>query len=173
MEKSVSPAKWKSAIRVALLSVVVSLGLVGSICFNDIVPSIGGVSFSSGAQLDSVLVANSVRASSKGLKHQTTLNRNEGMLFLMPEMSTEHRFWMKDTPIPLDIVYLNEQWQVVAHDSMAPCTKDPCVLYKSPEPYQIALEVASGWVKAFGIKIGERVTFTPLPILDRLQLLFM
>jgi uncharacterized membrane protein (UPF0127 family) len=173
MGKSVSPSKWTSTIRIALVSVAVSFGLVCAICFNDIVPTIGGISFSSGAQLDSVLVANSVRSNSRGLMHQTELNRNEGMLFLLPEMSTEHRFWMKDTPIPLDIVYLDDQWQVVAHDSMAPCTKDPCVLYKSPKPYQFALELASGWVKDFGINIGERVTFTPLPVLERLQLLFM
>ena len=108
MGKSVSPSKWTSTIRIALVSVAVSFGLVCAICFNDIVPTIGGISFSSGAQLDSVLVANSVRSNSRGLMHQTELNRNEGMLFLLPEMSTEHRFWMKDTPIPLDIVYLDD-----------------------------------------------------------------
>ncbi len=51
-----------------------------------------------------------------------------GMLFVFETMG-KYGFWMKNTLIPLDMIWLNANYQVVATKTAVPCEEDPCPTY--------------------------------------------
>ena len=103
----------------------------------------------------------------------SALSSDTGMLFDMSIQSDKHIFWMKNTLIPLDIIYIDDQWRVVGIDTMMPCRAHPCRLYRSESPYKYAIETVSGWSHSKNLQIGERIKFTPFTLLQRLQLQIM
>ena len=72
-------------------------------------------------------------------------------------MCIRDRFWMKNTLIPLDIIFFDGQGRVLSSTTMAPCTADPCPYYGSVKPSQLALEVNAGLVKSRMIGEGWRI----------------
>ena len=62
------------------------------------------------------------------------------MLFVFPE-STTGGFWMKNTLVPLTIVFFDSAGKRVRKLSMVPCRKDPCPIYEPGRPYRFALEL--------------------------------
>ncbi len=103
-----------------------------------------------------VEVADTPEERAQGLMGRTHLKENTGMLFLFqkPEVL---KFWMKDTLIPLDILFFDGAATLVSHITMEPCTKDPCSLYSSTLPAAIAVEVNAGFAKKHGIGPGWRI----------------
>lgn len=81
-----------------------------------------------------------------------------GMLFVF-DQEQALGFWMKDTLIPLDILFLNKEKEIVDIQTMVPCS-DPCPMYHSREQAQYALEVNAGFAEEYGIAVGDRVSFT-------------
>ncbi len=77
----------------------------------------------------------------------------QGMLFLFekPQMVN---FWMKNTLMPLDIVYFDAQGRFLSQAGMTPCAADPCATYPSGGPVLSALELASGTIRSLGIGTG-------------------
>ena len=65
------------------------------------------------------------------------------MLFVFEEPG-RHSFWMKNVRFPLDIIFLNENMEVVDFfGNTPPCEKDPCPLYTPSEDVLFAIEVKS------------------------------
>jgi uncharacterized protein len=64
----------------------------------------------------------------------------DGMLFVFPE-DTEGGFWMKNTLVPLTIVFFDARGFRVRKLSMTPCRRDPCPLYDPGRLYRFALEL--------------------------------
>ena len=64
----------------------------------------------------------------------------DGMLFVFPETTTGG-FWMKNTLVPLTIVFFDTAGNRVRKLSMVPCRKDPCAIYDPGRPYRFALEL--------------------------------
>lgn len=89
----------------------------------------------------------------RGLMHRTELPEDMGMLFIF-EREQPLAFWMKNTLIPLDILYFDAGGQWVSSVTMEPCIKDPCRTYPAEGPAQYALEVNKGYVLAHGIGEG-------------------
>lgn len=90
----------------------------------------------------------------QGLMQRTTLAENTGMLFVFTQPQVL-QFWMKNTLIPLDILYFDADGRFTSGtDAMQPCKKDPCALYSSIEPSQYALEVPKGFRVKNGIGVG-------------------
>ncbi len=90
----------------------------------------------------------------RGLMSRTTLADGEGMLFVFKQADIL-RFWMKNTLIPLDILYFDAKGNLTnAIDHMDPCTSDPCKLYPSIEPSQYALELPAGYRVKHDIGVG-------------------
>lgn len=88
-----------------------------------------------------------------GLMFRESLPQDEGMLFIFDEES-EKVFWMKNTLIPLDMVFFDSNWTVVeVKRGVLPCKDDPCERYKSL-PARYVLEVNSG--AASGLRNGVR-----------------
>jgi uncharacterized membrane protein (UPF0127 family) len=74
---------------------------------------------------------------------------------------------MKNTLIPLDIAFWNDDERIVDIFTMEPCRKDPCPLYTPTHDYVAAVEMNAGVLRSSGIKIGDIVTFSPAPARQR------
>jgi len=106
-----------------------------------------------GIKID-VEIANTDEARQQGLMFRNSLEENEGMLFVF-DNEEKREFWMKNTFIPLDIIFLDKNMQVVSIiESMEPCKEANCPTYSSKVPATYALEVNAGFVKENNINEG-------------------
>ena len=88
------------------------------------------------------------------LMNRTGLDENEGMLFIFPAPAP-HSFRMKNTLIPLDIIWFDADFTVVDTASMVPCITDPCTVYTPKNNALSAVEIAAGEIKILSITIGD------------------
>lgn len=94
-----------------------------------------------------------------GLMYRSELDKNKGMLFSYPNEGN-YSMWMKNTLIPLDIIWINSKNQVVhVVENVKPCEEDPCASYSSPYQAKYVLEVNSGFAKDNDITPGIEITF--------------
>ncbi len=96
----------------------------------------------------------------RGLMFRRTLDEDRGMLFVFDE-EEEHSFWMKNTLIPLDMIFISGQGRVVGVVSRAePLSLTP----RTGGPCRFVLEVAGGWAAARGVAPGDRVRLENVPL---------
>ena len=89
-----------------------------------------------------------------GLMYRRDLPELHGMLFLFPRQEPQS-FWMKNTPLPLDIIFIDVTRTIV---SIAPNTTPFSEkLIPSDKPAQFVLEVNGGFCQRHGVAIGDRV----------------
>lgn len=100
-----------------------------------------------------VEIADNPMEQRKGLMFRERLLQGEGMLFVFRE-EQERNFWMKNTRIPLDILYFNAQGAFLSRASMLPCRSEPCELYPSKGNASYALEVNRGELKTVRVENG-------------------
>ena len=100
---------------------------------------------------------------SLGLMFRSALPDNRGMLFSFdPPRQTS--FWMKDVPVPLDMVFLRQGEVIAITDSAAPCAAEPCPTYgPSGQLIDQVIELRGGRVAEIGLQRGDRVDIRPLP----------
>jgi uncharacterized protein len=101
-------------------------------------------------------VANTPLKQAKGLMFVENMPRNEGMLFVF-ERESPHIFWMKNTLISLDIIWINSEKRIIDIQTANPCVKDPCQQYAPKEDSLYVLEVNANWAKTHGVKTGDYV----------------
>lgn len=91
-----------------------------------------------------------------GLMHRKDLAEDEGMLFVF-EQAQPRSFWMKNTLIPLDILYLDANAVVIDIQTMVPCPEDEeqCPTYPSAAPAKYALEINAGDAEYLGLEVGD------------------
>lgn len=93
----------------------------------------------------------------QGLMFVESMPDNEGMLFIFRSMEPR-AFWMLNTRIPLDILYLDDELRIVAWSlNTPPCRTRNCPNYPSGRPAQYVLEVNAGEMEALGVAIGDLV----------------
>ena len=77
-----------------------------------------------------------------------------GMLFLFPS-DTTGAFWMRNTPMPLSVAYLDGLGRIVSTADMQPCVDRPdCPRYPPARPYRYAVEVLRGRLTDLGLVAG-------------------
>jgi uncharacterized membrane protein (UPF0127 family) len=104
----------------------------------------------------SVEVARTPHERQQGLMHRSKLEPGTGMIFLFEEPSMQS-FWMKNTLISLDMIFIDENLVVVGVvDNTVPMTLTPC---RVDAPSQYVLEVKAGFAAHHGIGPGTKVTF--------------
>lgn len=90
-----------------------------------------------------------------GLMMRTTLAADRGMLFVFPD-TAPRGFWMKNTLIPLDILYFDAGRKLVSVQAdVPPCRADPCPIYPSTGPARYVLELPAGTAKRIGVRSGD------------------
>jgi uncharacterized membrane protein (UPF0127 family) len=96
----------------------------------------------------------------QGLMHRTSLGADAGMLFIFDETG-EHAFWMLNTLIPLDMIFLDDDGRVVGLIERAEPRSTASRGVGAPSRY--VLEVNGGWAAARGVRVGDRVRFEDVP----------
>jgi len=90
----------------------------------------------------------------RGLMFRERLAPGTGMLFVFPE-TAERGFWMKNTLIPLDMVFVDEAGVVVGVVERAEPLST--ALRGVGRPSRQVLEVPGGWAAERGVRVGDRV----------------
>ena len=105
----------------------------------------------------SVEVADTPEEHILGLMNREHLPEGEGMLFVFGDESGRS-FWMKDTLIPLDIMFVGSSMDIlnIAEDAQ-PCVADPCPLYRSSGPAMYVVEANAGFAEQHGISAGQSI----------------
>jgi uncharacterized protein len=98
----------------------------------------------------------------QGLMYRDHLADDRGMIFFFPQKG-DYAFWMKNTIIPLDMIWIDEAKKVVhvAHD-VPPCQADPCPSYPPGAEAKYVLEVAAGVAAKHHVANGDVLTFERL-----------
>lgn len=100
----------------------------------------------------------------KGLSGVSSLPDNEGMLFIFDEEG-RYGFWMKDTLLALDIIWINNEQEIVHIERNVRPESYPATYY-SPVPARFVIELNAFFTSTFNINVGDKVTIpeTKLPI---------
>jgi uncharacterized membrane protein (UPF0127 family) len=96
----------------------------------------------------------------QGLMFRKSMPENEGMLFIFPE-DDDQAFWMKNTIMPLDIIFINSDKQIVK-------------IYKNTTPYSekslpsgkkamYVIETVAGFCDKFGVAEGDKINYNYQP----------
>lgn len=104
-----------------------------------------------GSQTYTLEVANTDTTRERGLMERDSMPADHGMIFVFPE-ADELSFWMMNTRIPLEILYLDEGGQVVSIHEMKPYDRRSI---PSARPAKYAIELNLGQVKKAGVKVGD------------------
>ena len=95
----------------------------------------------------------------RGLMFREHLDPDKGMLFIFEDEGL-HPFWMKNTLIPLDIIWIDEAEKVVfISKNTQPCEQGPCPIIDPGEKAKYVLEVCGGTADKIGLTVGDRLTF--------------
>ncbi len=109
-----------------------------------------------------VAVADTPKEREKGMMGRDVLEKDHGMLFVFPEPQIL-KFWMKNTTVPLEILFFDAEGQFVNAHQMLPCEKDPCPQYASQALAGYALEVAPDFRSTNKIGVGWRLDLKSAP----------
>lgn len=104
-----------------------------------------------------VVTATTPEEHAQGLMNVQRLEANEGMLFVFgkPAMPA---FWMKNTLLPLDIIFIDKEKSVISVHTAQPCTEEHCQTYSPSREAFFVLEVNAGTAKMLNVSIGEKIT---------------
>jgi uncharacterized membrane protein (UPF0127 family) len=92
----------------------------------------------------------------KGLMYRRSMKEMQGMLFIFPEMEMRS-FWMKNTYLPLDLIYLDDQKIIVhIHENAKPRSR---ASLPSLKPAKYVLEVNAGFSARHYLKPGDKISF--------------
>ena len=105
-----------------------------------------------------VELAQSEEEKARGLMFRESLEENKGMLFIYNSPGI-YLFWMKNTLIPLDIIWISEDGKIVHIERALPCTTNECISYIPKEKAKYVLEVNYNFTERNNILLGNKVTF--------------
>lgn len=104
----------------------------------------------------SVEYAETPEKQATGLMNRKSLGKNSGMLFIFPDEKIRS-FWMKNVPIPLDIIFISTSGHINEITTMKPCLPDTeaCPAYASKNPVRFAIEINAGFTAKNHIVEGD------------------
>jgi len=109
-----------------------------------------------------VAIANDWRERALGLQYVEYLPETQGMWFIF-ENEAERLFWMKDTLIHLDIIFVDADFEIIKiHHDVPTCREEDeeqldCPNYRSAEPSQYVLELKGGTASKYGFSEGDTI----------------
>ena len=122
----------------------------------------GGSWVELGGQRYSVEVADDDAERSRGLMFRDAMPAGHGMLFIH-DREEPPAYWMKNTRIPLDILYFDDERRLVSQQrDVPPCSLgNACPPYPSDAPARYVLELNAGEAQRLGLRDGAVITFAP------------
>jgi uncharacterized membrane protein (UPF0127 family) len=106
-------------------------------------------------------VADNQTERKKGLMNRTKLGKNRGMLFVFEE-EAPRGFWMKNTLIPLDMIFLDKDKEVINIETAYPepnTSDSELKVYRSERPAKYVIEVNAGFAENNSIRPGTEVSW--------------
>lgn len=103
-----------------------------------------------------VEVADSYALREKGLMNRKELDKDSGMFFVFNKYG-KYPFWMKNTLIPLDIIWIKDNKIVFIAENVQPCKTIICPEVNPNTDANYVLEINAGLSKEFGFKIGDEI----------------
>ncbi len=95
----------------------------------------------------------------QGLMFRDRVAPGAGMLFLFPQTG-DYPFWMKNTLVPLDMIWIDETRKVVhVHADVPPCKADPCPSYPPDAQARYVLELGAGEAAKHRVITGTTLKF--------------
>jgi uncharacterized membrane protein (UPF0127 family) len=117
---------------------------------------ISGVLFVPNGTKINLEVARTPKEQEIGLMYRKVLPSDRGMLFQFPDAQPVS-FWMKNTLIPLDMVFLRQGVVQYIAAGVPPCTADPCPSYGPKTLIDTVIELRSGRAAELSLKVSDRV----------------
>lgn len=111
---------------------------------------------------DSLLVKLDVEVASTdyetqtGLMYRSSMAEKNGMLFIFDDVRM-HSFYMKNTQIPLDIIFIDENWRIASFQENAEPMNENGL--SSQVPVQYVLEVNAGLAEKWLLEVGDSIAF--------------
>ena len=126
-------------------------------CFSGLAQQQGQVCF--GDKCIKVEVVQKEEELHRGLQFRKSLDPDSGMLFVFKK-SWPYAFWMKDTLIPLDMIWMDDTRKIVhIEHNVPPCAADPCPRYQPHYEALYVLEVNAGYAAALGLQLNDQAEF--------------
>lgn len=120
-------------------------------------PTLATVKLTAGIHVITAETATTPQTRTVGLMHRERLAPNHGMLFVFEDRA-QQCFWMRNTPVPLTIAFIEDDGTIVQLADMAPKTE---VSHCSQKPVRYALEMEQGWFAKRGIAAGAKIGGLP------------
>jgi len=117
----------------------------------------GDPSVELGGKTFAVEIADTSEKQALGLMFRDNMEADKGMLFIFPN-EAPRSFWMKNTRIPLDIMYFDKELKMVSISAdTPPCKVTRCPSYPSKGPAMYVLELNAGMASKLGVGPGEEL----------------
>lgn len=143
-----------------LLSASASLALLfSSAAFAENPARFPVISLNAGMHVIKAEVASTEAQRQQGLMFRESLGPNEGMVFLF-HAPAGVCMWMKNTPLPLSVAFIDRDGRIVNIENMKPQSLDS---HCARQPVYYALEMQEGWFKQRNIKPGSIIVGLPQP----------
>lgn len=106
-----------------------------------------------------VEIADTEKEREIGLMNREYLAPNGGMLFVFGQAGI-YSLWMKNTLIPLDMIWIDENNKIIfIKENAEPCKIERCESFGSNKKAKYVLEINGGLVEDMGFEIGDGVEF--------------
>ncbi len=138
---------------IALAFAMATLLLPAVVTAKDAAMTLPTLALKVGAQSVLAEVAATEETRQKGLMFREKLPKNTGMLFVFTEVGY-HAMWMRNTPLPLAVAFIDEAGKIVSIHEMEPHTE---ITHQAAGPARFALEMNSGWFKANKVGVGDTI----------------
>jgi uncharacterized membrane protein (UPF0127 family) len=139
------------------------LALLTSNCYATPPLSTADIDLGKGRPIVRAEVAETPAQRAQGLMYRSALADHHGMLFIYPDQAPRG-VWMKNTQMPLDVVFLNQAQQLVdLVANLPPCPADPCPIYRSTVAAAYMLELPAGSIQQYGLTVGESIKLPLAP----------
>ena len=110
-----------------------------------------------GGKRFTVEIAETQEKQALGLMFRDSMPADEGMIFIFPN-EAPRSFWMKNTRIPLDIMYFDKDLKMVSISANTPpCRVSRCPSYPSAGPAMYVLELNAGMASELGVGPGDQL----------------
>ncbi len=144
---------------VTALDLTLALALVVAAASPSPGQAAGELDIGVGAARFRVEIADSEQERRQGLMFRTQLPEDGGMLFIQPTAGPA-TFWMKNTYIPLDLLYFDSAGRLLEiHAETPPCTTLSCPTYSSNGAVKYILELNAGSARRLNLQPGARLQF--------------